>query len=168
VVSRGTIEPSCVHQETFKGTGDATHVRPSMVRHGKSLVRQTIRRSRAFAERRVLLMKRFTIAADAAGALAMAVLSTSGVAAMPPSGFANFDNAQAPGNALTGAGYDVQINGGKASPLSSCKVVQVEGLNNSNIDGSGRKIDPTKLTPCTSTSPGADDNSVQAWPSLAS
>lgn len=85
------------------------------------------------------------MAAEAVGALAMAVLGSSGVAAAAPSGFANFGNAQDVVNALTGAGYNVQINGGTAFPLSSCKVIQVEGLNNSNIDGSGKKIDPTKF-----------------------
>ena len=114
------------------------------------MVRQTIPnwnrgRSRAFAERRVLLMERSTMAAVVAGALAVAVLGSTGVAAAAPSGFANFGNAQDTVNALTSAGYNVQINGGTAFPLSSCKVIQVEGLNNSNIDGSGKKTDPTKF-----------------------
>ena len=80
-----------------------------------------------------------------AGALAVAALSSSGVATAAPSGFANFGNAQDTVNALTSAGYNVQINGGLAFPLSSCKVTQVEGLNNSNIDSNGKRIDPTKF-----------------------
>ena len=81
----------------------------------------------------------------AAGALAVAVLSSPGVATAAPSGFANFGNAQDTVNALSAAGYNVQINGGLAFPLSSCKVIQVEGLNNSNIDSNGKRIDPTKF-----------------------
>ena len=60
-------------------------------------------------------------------------------------GFANFGNAQDAVNALTAAGYNVQINGATVFPLSSCKVIQVEGLNNSNIDSDGKRIDSTKF-----------------------
>jgi len=66
------------------------------------------------------------------------------VATAAPSGFANFGNAQ-PSNALTAAGYNVQINGATVFPLSRCKVIQVEGLNNSNIDSDGKRIDSTKF-----------------------
>src|SRR5262245_48488227 len=90
------------------------------------------------------MMKTLTAVADAVGVVAVAVLSSSGVAAAP-SGFANFGNAQDTVNALTAAGYNVQINGATASPLSSCKVIQVEGLNNSNIDSNGKQIDPTRF-----------------------
>jgi hypothetical protein len=83
--------------------------------------------------------------AGAVGALAVAVLGSSGVAAAAPSGFANFGNAQDTLNALVAAGYNVQINGATAFPLSSCKVIQVEGLNNSNIDSGGKRVDPTKF-----------------------
>ena len=90
-------------------------------------------------------MKRLTTVTGAVGALAAAMLGSAGAAAAAPSGFANFGNAQDTVNALTAAGYSVQINGGTAFPLSSCKVVQVEGLNNSNIDSNGKRIDPTKF-----------------------
>ncbi|WP_457146200.1 hypothetical protein [Mycobacterium sp. URHB0021] len=83
--------------------------------------------------------------AGAACALAVAVLGSSGVATAAPLGFANFGNAQDTVNALTAAGYNVQINGATVFPLSSCKVIQVEGLNNSNIDSDGKRIDPTKF-----------------------
>jgi hypothetical protein len=92
----------------------------------------------------VLRVKGLTKVADAAGALTVAVLGSSGVATAP-SGFANFGNAQDTVNALTAAGYNVQINGGTVFPLSSCKVIQAEGLNNSNIDSDGKRIDPTKF-----------------------
>jgi phytoene/squalene synthetase len=90
-------------------------------------------------------MKRLTTVAGAVGALGVAVLGSSGATAAAPSGFANFGNAQDTVNALTAAGYNVQINGATAFPLSSCKVIQVEGLNNSNIHYSGKRIDPTKF-----------------------
>src|SRR5215475_7983803 len=90
-------------------------------------------------------MKRLTAVADAVGVVAVALLSSSAVASAAPSGFANFGNAQDTVNALTAAGYNVQINGATAFPLSSCKVIQVEGLNNSNIDSDGKRIDPTKF-----------------------
>jgi hypothetical protein len=77
--------------------------------------------------------------------LAVAVLGSSGVATAAPSGFANFGNAQDTVNALTAAGYNVQINGATVFPLSRCKVIQVEGLNNSNIDSDGKRIDSTKF-----------------------
>jgi hypothetical protein len=67
------------------------------------------------------------------------------VAGAAPSGFANFGNAQDTINALTAAGYNVQINGATVFPLSTCTVIQVEGLNNSNIDANGNRIDPTKF-----------------------
>src|SRR5262245_29327959 len=90
-------------------------------------------------------MKRLTMTAVAVGALAVAVLGSSGVAGAAPSGFANLGNAQDTVNALMAAGYNVQINGATAFPLSSCKVIQVEGLNNSNIDSGGKRIDPTRF-----------------------
>jgi hypothetical protein len=93
----------------------------------------------------VLSVKRLTTTAGAVCALAGAVLSSSGVGAAAPSGFANFGNAQDTVNALVAAGYNVQINGATAFPLSSCKVIQVEGLNNSNIDSNGKRIDSTKF-----------------------
>jgi hypothetical protein len=51
------------------------------------------------------------VLAGAVGALAEAVLSSSGAAAAAPSGFANFGNAQDTVNALMTACYNVQING---------------------------------------------------------
>lgn len=93
----------------------------------------------------MLRVKRLTTAAGAACALAVAVLGSSGVATAAPSGFANFGNAQDTVNALTAAGYNVQINGATVFPLSRCKVIQVEGLNNSNIDSDGKRIDSTKF-----------------------
>jgi len=48
-------------------------------------------------------------------------------------------------NPLQAKGYNVILNGASVYPLSSCKVIGVEGLNNSNIDSAGSRIDPTKF-----------------------
>ncbi|GAC1395967.1 MAG: hypothetical protein NVS4B6_03130 [Mycobacterium sp.] len=64
------------------------------------------------------------------------------VAAAARSGFGN---AQDTVNALQSQGFNVILNGAKAFPLSSCKVTGIEGLNNSNIDSSGHRIDPKQF-----------------------
>jgi hypothetical protein len=74
--------------------------------------------------------------------LALAAIWPPSVAAAP-SGFSNFGNAQDTVNALQAKGYNVILNGAAVYPLSGCKVTGVEGLNNSNIDSSGSRIDPT-------------------------
>ena len=94
--------------------------------------------------RRVLRMKMF-IAAACFGTLAVTALGMAGETAAAPSGFANFGNAQDTVNALQAKGYNVQVNGATVFPLSSCKVLGVEGLNNSNIDSAGARIDPTRF-----------------------
>jgi hypothetical protein len=76
------------------------------------------------------------------GALGVAIAGPAGAA---PSGFANFGNAQDTVNSLQAKGYNVILNGATAFPLSSCKVLGVEGLNNSNIDSAGSRIDPTSF-----------------------
>lgn len=43
---------------------------------------------------------------------------------------------------LEAQGHHVQLNGSTAVPLSQCKVTGMSGLNNSNLDESGNKIDP--------------------------
>jgi hypothetical protein len=43
---------------------------------------------------------------------------------------------------LEAQGHHVQLNGSTSVPLSQCKVTGVHGLNNSNLDESGDKIDP--------------------------
>ena len=90
-------------------------------------------------------MKRLTLAAGAVGALAATVLGSSGTAAAAPSGFANFGNAQDTVNSLQSQGFNVILNGASVFPLSSCKVLGIEGLNSSNVDSSGRRIDPTQF-----------------------
>ena len=68
--------------------------------------------------------------------------TTLGSAAAAPSGFGN---AQDTVNALQSQGFNVVLNGAAVYPLSGCKVTGIEGLNSSNIDASGRRIDPTKF-----------------------
>lgn len=89
------------------------------------------------------MLRLFTAAAVCLGVLAVA--GPADVAAAAPSGFANFGNAQETVNALQAKGYNVILNGAAVYPLSSCKVTGVEGLNNSNIDSSGSRIDPTQF-----------------------
>jgi hypothetical protein len=90
-------------------------------------------------------MMNMFIAATCFGALAVTALGMAGEAAAVPSGFANFGNAQDTVNALQANGYNVQVNGATVFPLSSCKVLGVEGLNNANIDSAGARIDPTQF-----------------------
>jgi hypothetical protein len=82
-------------------------------------------------------MRMFTVVA--------ACLGTFAVAAAAPSGFSNFGNAQDTVNALQAMGFNVQINGATVVPLSGCKVIGVEGLNNDNIDSAGARIDRTRF-----------------------
>src|SRR5262245_16768927 len=88
------------------------------------------------------MLKTLTTTAVCLGALGVAIASPAGVAAAAPSGFSNFGNAQDTVNALQAKGYNVILNGGTAFPLSSCKVLGVEGLNNSNIDSQGARVAP--------------------------
>jgi hypothetical protein len=88
------------------------------------------------------MLRIFTITAVSLGALAAAA-APAHVAAAAPSGFSNFGNAQDTVNALQAKGYNVILNGAAVYPLSSCKVIGVEGLNNSDIDSSGSRIDST-------------------------
>ena len=79
-----------------------------------------------------------------AGVVALGALAatTLGSAAAAPSGFGN---AQDTINALQSQGFNVVLNGAAVYPLSGCKVTGIEGLNSSNIDASGRRIDPAKF-----------------------
>jgi hypothetical protein len=75
-------------------------------------------------------------------ALGALTATTLGSAAAAPSGFGN---AQDTINALQSQGFNVVLNGAAVYPLSGCKVTGIEGLNSSNIDASGRRIDPTEF-----------------------
>ncbi len=41
--------------------------------------------------------------------------------------------------------FNVILNGATVYPLSACKVTGIDGLNSSNIDSSGRRIDPEQF-----------------------
>ena len=84
----------------------------------------------------------FTVTAAILGAFTVTALGPPSVAAAAPSGFGN---AQDTINALQNQGFNVILNGAAVYPLSSCKVTGIEGLNSSNIDASGRRIDPNRF-----------------------
>jgi hypothetical protein len=90
------------------------------------------------------MLRIITVTAVWLGTLVFAAAAPA-TAAAAPSGFSNFGNAQDTVNALQAKGYNVILNGAAVYPLSSCKVTGVEGLNNSNIDSSGSRIDPTQF-----------------------
>jgi hypothetical protein len=69
-------------------------------------------------------------------------LGWAGAAAAGPS---DFGNAQDTIDALQAQGYHVVLNGAAVNPLSRCKVTGIEGLNSSNIDAAGRRIDATQF-----------------------
>ncbi|AGB20818.1 hypothetical protein Mycsm_00365 [Mycobacterium sp. JS623] len=72
----------------------------------------------------------------------LTAVGPTGAAAAAPSGFGN---AQDTINALQSQGFNVVLNGAATYPLSGCKVTGIEGLNSSNIDSWGRRIDPTQF-----------------------
>ena len=84
----------------------------------------------------------FSVAAILGASITGVTLGLAGPAAAAPSGFGN---AQDTVNALQSQGFNVILNGATAFPLSSCKVTGIEGLNSSNIDSAGRRIDPNKF-----------------------
>ena len=81
-------------------------------------------------------------AVAALAAFSVTALGSSGEAAAAPSGFGN---AQDTINALQNQGSNVGLNGAAVYPLSGCKVTGIEGLNSSNVDSSGRRIDATQF-----------------------
>jgi hypothetical protein len=80
-----------------------------------------------------------------AGVAVLGVLAALGSAAAATAAPSGFGNAQDTINALQGQGFNVVLNGAAVYPLSGCKVTGIEGLNSSNIDSSGNRIDPTQF-----------------------
>jgi len=66
-------------------------------------------------------------------------------AAAPANRSPSYGNAQDTVNALQAEGYNVHLNGAALYPISGCKVTGVRGLNNSNVDSAGAKIDQTQF-----------------------
>jgi len=83
----------------------------------------------------------FTVAVTVLGTFTAITLGLASSAAAAPSGV----DAQDTINALQSQGFNVVVNGAVVYPLSGCKVIGIEGLNSSNIDAAGRRIDPTKF-----------------------
>src|SRR5690348_11649543 len=91
-------------------------------------------------------MKTHTVEVGAAVALGAVAIGLAATAPADPALFDNgYGNAQDTVNALTAKGYNVVLNGAPANPLSSCKVIGVEGLNDSNVSATGSRTDPTKF-----------------------
>jgi hypothetical protein len=86
------------------------------------------------------VMMQFGITTAAVGFLTIAGLSLANTAAA-----GNQSAADAIAN-LQAKGHHVQLNGSANVPLSLCKVTGVHGLNNSNIDPSGSRIDEDLFT----------------------
>jgi hypothetical protein len=86
------------------------------------------------------MLNTFAISVAWVGTLAVSTLWSAGPAGAAPSGFGN---AQETVDSLKAQGYNVVLNGAAVYPLSSCKVIGVEGLNNSNINSAGARIDTT-------------------------
>jgi hypothetical protein len=80
-----------------------------------------------------------------AGVAVLGILAALGSAAAATAAPSGFGNAQDTINALQGQGFNVVLNGAAVYPLSGCKVTGIEGLNSSNIDSSGNRIDPTQF-----------------------
>jgi hypothetical protein len=95
---------------------------------------------------RRFIMNKFAITTAAFGALAAGAVALAGAASAVPIGGSNADEAV---RNLQSQGFNVQINGGGTSPLSHCIVSDVHGLNNSNVDSSGRRIDNTQFNTVT-------------------
>jgi hypothetical protein len=81
-----------------------------------------------------------TTGAAVLGILTAATLGSAAAAGAAPSGFGNAEDTI---NALRSQGFNVVTNGAAVYPLSGCKVTGIEGLDSSNIDSAGRRIDPT-------------------------
>jgi hypothetical protein len=84
----------------------------------------------------------FIVAVAVVSTFTASALGLASPAAAAPSGLGN---AQDTINALQNQGFNVILNGAAVYPLSTCKVTGIEGLNSSNIDASGQRIDPTKF-----------------------
>jgi hypothetical protein len=72
----------------------------------------------------------------------LTALSSTAPALAAPSGAGN---AQDTIDALQSQGFNVVLNGAAVYPLSGCKATGIEGLNSSNIDSWGHRIDPTQF-----------------------
>ena len=83
-------------------------------------------------------MKQFGVTVAIVGLLAAGGLSVAGTAvAMPVEKGSAADTVAR----LQADGHHVQVHGTASGPLSQCNVTGVHGMNNSNIDESGDRMD---------------------------
>jgi hypothetical protein len=80
-------------------------------------------------------MKKFTVTAATAGALAATALGLAGAAAAAPTGGSSAADTV---KSLQAQGYNVQLNGSVTAPLSQCLVT--------GVHGDSPRTDPTQFT----------------------
>lgn len=88
------------------------------------------------------MFSKITLVSTAATALAWAALAAAGSA---QASSAAGENAADVVGALTGEGYNVQINGTPSAPLSGCTVTDIHGLPDA-ANALTRRADPNVIT----------------------
>jgi hypothetical protein len=89
-------------------------------------------------------MKHLVIATVAVGSMVLFLGQGVAAAAVPaPTGTRSASDTVTD---LEAKGHHVQINGPTSGPLSLCKATGVHGLNNSNLDSSGNRIDEDQFS----------------------
>jgi hypothetical protein len=83
-------------------------------------------------------MRHFVFATIAVGSMLFLGQGVAGAAASVPAGTRSASDTVAD---LEAKGHHVQMNGSTSAPLSTCKATGVHGLNDSNLDSSGNRID---------------------------
>jgi hypothetical protein len=88
-------------------------------------------------------MKRFAMATIAVGSMMFVGQGVAGAALPAPTGTRSAGDTVAD---LEAKGHHVQINGQANGPLSLCKATGIHGLNNSNLDSAGNRIDEDQFS----------------------
>lgn len=88
-------------------------------------------------------MRYLATATATAGLLAVTAVGFAGVATAAPTASRSAADTVA---SLEAKGHHVQLNGSSHAPLSLCTVTGVHGLNDSNIDSTGNRIDDERFT----------------------
>lgn len=88
-------------------------------------------------------MKYVAIATIAVGSMLFLGQGVASAAASAPTGTRSASDTVAD---LEAKGHHVQINGSASAPLSACKATGVHGLNDSNLDSSGNRIDDDRFS----------------------
>lgn len=87
-------------------------------------------------------MKTSVFAAIIASGLATGIFAFAAPAQATPTGTSSAVDTV---NSLQARGFDVQINGAVEEPLSQCTVTDIHGLNNSNVNSAGKRIDSSQF-----------------------